>query len=151
MSTTTVAAQAKSDALPTDQWLAAVGPVLPGLSGPAATAERLLLLLHYGIDWRNGWVTKHRKTYWDDILPARVITATYRATTLRRWWSEVSAVLGSAPRSSAERSEVAALLCAPALPVLDVLRTEAEALTLRTRIVAEHVRAGREEHAGEDQ
>lgn len=136
---------------PTERWLSAIGPALPALTGPAASAERLLLLLHYGVDWRQGWVTKHRKTYWDDILPNRVIAATYRSITLRRWWSEVSAALESVPRSSAERAEVATLLGEPSLPVLDVLRTEAEALTLRTRIVAEHVRATREDQQGEDQ
>ena len=39
----------------TDKWLASV-PELPALTGAHSTAERLLLLLHYGIDWekRNG-------------------------------------------------------------------------------------------------
>lgn len=40
----------------------------------ADTAERLLLLVHYSIDWDNSWVAeeKYRKTYWDEILPGRV-------------------------------------------------------------------------------
>src|SRR5664279_3452503 len=42
--------------MPTDRWLAAV-PELPPLDGPAGTGERLLLLLHYGVDWDAGWVS----------------------------------------------------------------------------------------------
>ena len=34
---------------PTDRWLAAADG-LPALTGPAGTAERLLLLTHYGVD-----------------------------------------------------------------------------------------------------
>ena len=73
---------------PTQAWQATV-PDLEPLEGPPAIAERLLLLLHYGIDWETSWVAdlKYRKTYWDEQLPGRVRRAAYRADTLDRWWS----------------------------------------------------------------
>lgn len=127
---------------PTDRWLAATSH-MPALPGPAGTAERLLLLIHYGIDWQDGWVGRYRTTYWDQLLPDRVITATYRAGSLRRWWREVASELSSAPRSPAERDELEQLLRADPSPVLEVLRFETEALLLRTRIVADAVRSTR--------
>lgn len=129
--------------MPTSTWLATTAAVMPPLTGPAGIAERLLLLLHYGIDWRTGWVTKNRATYWSSVLSARVVAATYRSTTLRRWWSDVATQLESEPRTDAERLEVALLVDEDPLPVLHVLRTETEALVLRTRIVADHVRAAK--------
>ena len=126
---------------PTDRWLAAAGQVMPPLPGPSGTAERLLLLVHYGVDWQGGWVGRYRTTYWDQLLPDPIICATYRAANLRRWWRDVADVLGSQPRSAAERTELEVLLRAEALPVLEVLRFETEALLLRTRIVADAVRA----------
>lgn len=127
---------------PTDTWLGATAH-MPALAGPAGTAERLLLLIHYGIDWQEGWVGRYRTTYWDQLLPDRVITATYRAGSLRRWWREVASELGSAPRSATERAELEHLLRADSAPVLEVLRLETEALLLRTRIVADAVRSSR--------
>lgn len=129
---------------PTSTWLAATAEVMAPLPGAAGTAERLLLLLHYGVDW-SSWVGRHRATYWDGLLPNRVLAATYRTTNLRAWWAEVSAALESGPRSAAERSELAALMTCDPIPVLEALRTETAALVLRVRIVAEHVRAGRQE------
>ena len=128
---------------PTDRWLGVTADYMPPLDGPAGTAERLLLLVHYGVDWQNGWVSRYRKTYWAQLLPDRIITSTYRTGTLRRWWRDVADELGSQPRSSAERTELERLLRADPLPVLEVLRFETEALLLRTRIVTEAVRATR--------
>lgn len=128
---------------PTDRWLDTIAGAMPPLDGPAGTAERLLLLIHYGVDWSNGWVGRYRATYWECVLPDRVICATYRAPNLRRWWRDVADDLGSRPRSTAERAELEALLRADSMPVLEVLRYEADALLLRTRIVTESVRAGR--------
>ena len=72
--------------------------------------------------------------------------ATYRGSTLRRWWREVSAELQSAPRNAQERLEVAQLLEYPEqAEVLRLLRTEAEPLMLRVRIIAEAVCAARVE------
>jgi hypothetical protein len=127
---------------PTSRWLAAVAE-MPPLDGPPGIAERLLLLVHYGIDWQDGWVGRYRTTYWDKLLPDRVIAATYRAPNLRRWWRDVADSLGSSPRSPAERAELERLLRADPRPVLEVLRWEAEALLLRTRITADAVRASR--------
>lgn len=127
---------------PTDSWIAAATH-LPPLDGPGGTAERLLLLIHYGIDWQNGWVSRYRATYWEQLLPDRVIVATYRAACLRRWWRDVAAELGSAPRSRAERAELEQLLRTDSDPVLEVLRFETEPLLLRVRIVADAVRETR--------
>ena len=125
---------------PTDEWLATCGEAMPPLAGPAGVAERLLLLIHYGIDWQ-GWVSRYRGIYWESIFPDRIICATYRTANLRRWWHDVSDNLDSHPRNSRERSELEQLLRADPLPVLEVLRDETPALLLRTRIVTEHVRA----------
>jgi hypothetical protein len=130
-------------AAPTSKWLAAV-PQMPPLDGPAGFAERLLLLVHYGIDWQDSWVGRYRTTYWDKLLPDRVIAATYRAPNLRRWWREVAEALCSRPRNPAERAELEELLRADPGPVLEVLRWETEALLLRTRITADAVRETRQ-------
>jgi len=127
---------------PTDQWLATVED-MPPLPGPAGTAERLLLLLHYGIDWKTGWISSRRGTYWDQLLPDRVFLATYRGAELCRWWREVADELESRPRSAAERRELEQLLRAPSIPVLELLREQTEPLVLRTRITADAVRDSR--------
>lgn len=72
---------------PTDRWLAAL-PELPALAEPAGTAERLLLLLHYGIDW-DSWVGSHRTSYWPSLLPDRV-QGHLPLPTLGAWWSQLS-------------------------------------------------------------
>lgn len=129
--------------LVTNDWLAAV-PALPATTGPSATAERLLLLLHYGIDW-DSWIGTKRVHYWDRILITRVRQATYRADTLDGWWTKVAADLQSTPRTADERLEAAALLRDPAeTEVLRVLREHTQALVLRTRIIAEHRRKAHE-------
>lgn len=126
---------------PTDRWLATVAG-MPALEGPAGTAERLLLLVHYGVNW-DSWVGGRRVAYWSDVLPDRVLTATFMATTLRQWWGYVSAELESRPRNPGERAELEQLLREDAGPVLEVLRAETEALLLRVRIVSESVRDSR--------
>lgn len=110
------------------------------------TAERLLLLLHYSIDWDNTWIgeEKHRKTYWDDVLVSRVRVASYRSATLDEWWSTASSLLdATAPRHSDRRRELAELLREPPLPVLSILQTSLPALLLRVRIITEAVSAER--------
>lgn len=112
----------------------------------ADTAERLLLMLHYSIDWENSWVSeeKYRKTYWDRILPGRVRRAAYRSSTLAEWWSAVSISLDApAPRYPDRRLELAEMLREPSLPVLNALHTSLPALLLRVRIIAEAVSAER--------
>ncbi|MGV9867247.1 hypothetical protein [Rhodococcus koreensis] len=128
----------------TEQWLATV-PQLPLLSDPAAqVAERLMLLLHYGIDWsEKNWVAARRGDYWDNLLPTRVRLATYNSINLHQWWTASAARLGSSPRTDEQRSELAMLLTIEPRPVLQVMRDQTAALTLRTRIVADAVRASR--------
>lgn len=128
---------------PTSRWLAHTSDVMPPLDGPEGTAERLLLLLHYGIDWTDGWVGRRRSRYWDQLLPDRVVVATYRSPNLRRWWATVADSLESRPRGADERTELEQLLRADSGPVLEVLRLETEPLLLRTRIVADAVREAR--------
>lgn len=139
---------------PTQVWRAAVPELPPFIddAGDTATAhaadvaERLLLLLHYSIDWETSWVAdpKQRKTYWDELLPSRVRRAAYRADTLDRWWSEASGQLGApAPRRSDRRLELAILLREPAAPVITVMRYSLHSLILRVRIIAEVVAAQR--------
>lgn len=128
----------------TDRWLAAV-PQLPPLTEPAAqVAERLVLLLHYGIDWsEKNWVAARRGDYWDNLLPTRVRLATYNSINLHQWWTASAARLGSSPRTDEQRAELAMLLTMEARPVLQVMRDQTTALTLRTRIVADAVRSSR--------
>ncbi|MEN4397463.1 hypothetical protein [Mycolicibacterium conceptionense] len=140
---------------PTRRWQALV-PELRLLPTPstrpddsacaADTAERLLLMLHYSIDWDNTWIgeEKHRKTYWDDVLVSRVRVASYRSATLDEWWSTASSLLdATAPRHSDRRRELAELLREPPLPVLSILQTSLPALLLRVRIITEAVSAER--------
>ncbi|SKT84855.1 hypothetical protein [Mycobacteroides abscessus] len=128
---------------PTRAWQA-LAPDLPPVSGPTDTAERLLLLLHYAIDWKTGWLAepRYRKTYWDEILPGRARRAAYRADTLDRWWSDVSTRLGAtSPHQPDRRNELAELLREPPLPVITLLQRNLPALLLRVRIIAEAVTA----------
>ncbi|QYB00666.1 hypothetical protein I1A62_00635 (plasmid) [Rhodococcus sp. USK10] len=128
----------------TESWLATV-PQLPALADPAAqVAERLVLLLHYGIDWSgNNWVGARRGDYWDTLLPTRIRLATYNSINLHQWWTASAARLGASPRTDEQRAELAMLLTSEARPVLQVMRDQTIALTLRTRIVADAVRAAR--------
>lgn len=113
----------------------------------ADTAERLLLLLHYSIDWEHSWIgeERHRKGYWDDILPGRVWHAARRAATLDQWWSNPALQnLGvEAPRYPDRRLELAVLLREPATPVLRTFRNSLPALLLRVRIIRDAVDAER--------
>ena len=128
---------------PTEIGLAAAG-CLPPVTGAATTAERLLLLLHYGINWDTGWVGRRREMYWDHHLPDRVRVATYTGgSNLDRWWSTVAADLESAPSTRDQRLELSVLLREDSIPVLTLLRENTTALVLRTRIVAEAVQTQR--------
>jgi hypothetical protein len=69
--------------------------------------------------------------------------ATYNSINLHQWWTASAARLGSHPRTDEQRGELAILLTSEARPVLQVMRDQTTALTLRTRIVADAVRATR--------
>lgn len=127
---------------PTRRWLAEV-PELPPLTGALEVAERLLLLLHYSIDF-DSWVGSYIRRYWSDLLPDRVIVATYSADSLHRWWSDVAAELSADARTREERLELAQLLSHPdPQAVLEHLRSDTTALLMRTRITADAVRQQR--------
>lgn len=129
---------------PTQRWLQAAPASLPRLSGAHSTAERLLLLLHYGIDWESSWVARRRETYWSHHLPNRVRLATYiGASDLDHWWAVVSRGLESDPSGAEQRLELATLLREPAVPVLGLLRSRPTSYVLRIRIIAESVQAQR--------
>ena len=123
---------------PTRRWLGATAGFMPPLEGPAGTAERLLLLLHYSIDWDNSWVAGYRTTYWDKLLPDRILVASQQATNLRQWWTNLADELQASPTTTEARHELAQLLDDPNPgEVLRTLRSETLALVLRTRIVSE--------------
>jgi len=118
----------------TSGWLA-LSPV-PPLTGVGATAERLVLLAHYGADF-DVWGGARRVKYWD-ALADRVKAATYSGRTLTDWWETVSRLLPSEPRNSGERRETVCLVYSgDDLAVLRVLRDHAAALVLRVRLVSE--------------
>ena len=131
---------------PTTAWLS-VASYLPALADPPSqVAERLILLLHYGIDWSDrNWIADYIGDYWDNLLPTRIRGATYASSSLHQWWTTAATKLGSTPRNEAQRRELAVLLTTDPLPVLQVMRDQNTALTLRTRIVAEAVRERRTE------
>lgn len=136
----------RPDTPPTRKWQALV-PELPPFSASdeydakdADTAERLLLLLHYAIDWQNSWVADHRKTYWDKELPSHVHAAANSNDSLDGWWSDVSRRLGArVPRQPDRRLELAVLLREPSEPILEVFLEKLPALILRVNIIAEAV------------
>ena len=123
---------------PTALWQQQAANLLPPLPGAAGIAERLLLLLHFSIDWDNSWVAGYRTTYWDKLLPDRILVASQQAANLRQWWTQLADDLQAFPTTATARHELAHLLDTPdPVAVLRVLRQETLALVLRTRIVAE--------------
>jgi hypothetical protein len=108
----------------------------PPVTGPAATAERLVLLIHRGVDW-DVWGGARRVRYWD-ALTDRVRAGTYAGPTLAHWWQAVAARIASTPRTSGDRADLAALLQTPdQRAVLGALRDTAEVLVLRVRVAVE--------------
>lgn len=119
--------------------LFAVSPLEP-LPGPEGTAERLVLLMHRGVDW-DVWGGSLRARYWE-ALAERVRAGTYAGPTLADWWERVTVDISSKPRTARERAETAALLEAPdQRMVLAAFRSHANALVLRCRVTAEARRA----------
>lgn len=127
---------------PTSEWLQ-YSP-LPALTGTEGVAERLVLLLHFGADF-TVWGGARRVRYWD-ALAERVKAATYAGPTLADWWSSAAQLIESAPRNQEERTELASLLAvSDQRPVLRALRTHADVLVLRARVVSEHRRQAKEQ------
>lgn len=107
-------------------------------------AERLLLHLHYAINWEKSWVANHLATYWTDILPSRVLRAAYQSNTLDDWWSAAAHELeADPPRNQERRIELATLLRQPSLDVITAFHDRLHALLLRVQIIAEAVSAQR--------
>jgi len=124
----------------TDKWLAE-SPLEP-LTGAEGAAERLVLLLHHGVDF-DIWGGARRVRYWD-ALSERVKAATYAGPTLSHWWGDACRQIVSSPRDHEAREEVATLLASgDAKAILNALRTHAEVLVLRTRVVSEYRRQAR--------
>lgn len=117
---------------------------LPPLTGPEAVAERLVLLIHRGVDWQV-WGGARRVRYWD-ALTDRVRAATYAGPTLSEWWRTLCTQIASTPRTPADRAATAMLLAHPdQRAVLDALHRHADTLVLRVRVLIEHARTGSEE------
>ncbi len=137
---------------PTDRWIGAArahyGDALPPSAGATDVAERLLLLLHYGIDWRGGWLTSYRDSYWSGSKPGkledRVFAAAMTCPDLPTWWTRICADLGSGPSSGAQRLETLRLIRSDLGPeVMHLLRTTISDLLLFVRAVTDAVRAAR--------
>lgn len=124
-----------SAARPTESWLAA--SPLPPLEGAEGVAERIVLLVHYGVDF-TVWGGVRRARYWP-ALEERVKAATYAGPKLADWWSDITQLLTSSPRNAEERAELAELLQSEdQKAILAVLRKHAEVLVLRVRVISEH-------------
>lgn len=131
----------------TNKWLSAT-PAPPLSNTSEQVAERLVLLVHYGMDF-NIWGGPRRAGYWDALME-RVKAATYAGNTLTDWWETVTRLMGSAPRNREERRETLTLLSVAAdREVLTVLRNHATAITLRVRLAAESYRDAAKEAQAE--
>lgn len=109
---------------------------LPPLTGPEGDAERLVLLVHRGVDW-DVWGGARRVRYWD-ALTDRVRACTYAGPTLSQWWQDISVQIASQPRYPEDRADLAMLLAGPnQRAVLGALHTHAATLVLRVRVLSE--------------
>lgn len=143
-----VSARTPKSVTPTLIWLEQ--SPLPSLEGAAAIAERLVLLIHYGVDFTI-WGGARRVRYWE-ALAERVRAATYAGPLLPDWWASISTQIVSSPRDSGERIEMAGLLSSPdQREVMQVLRTQAQVLVLRVRVLSETRKAVREAAAENDE
>lgn len=122
---------------------------LPALSGPDGTAERLVLLIHRGVDWEV-WGGRRRVRYWDAFAD-RVRAATYAGPTLSQWWQDIARELTSTPRTIEDRADIAELIAVDnQRAVLNSLHTHAPTLVLRIRVLSEHHRAPDPEDHSDD-
>ena len=110
--------------------------ILPPMNGVAGVAERLVILVHYGVDF-SIWGESRRTRYWG-AFTERIKAATYSGPTLSSWWQDISLSIVSTPRNYDERVELLSLLNVDEQrEVLHVLRNNAEALVLRVRVLSE--------------
>lgn len=113
---------------------------LPALTGSEGAAERLVLLVHRGVDW-DVWGGVRRVRYWD-ALTDRVRASTYAGPTLSHWWQDVCTQISSTPRNPADRADLAHLIAHPdQREVLDALHAHAATLVLRVRVLVETLKA----------
>ena len=118
---------------------------LEPLPGPEGIAERLVGLVHQGVDW-DVWGGHRRIRYWDALADA-VRSGVYAGRTLFDWFERVCRQISSEPPGSAEgRAELAALLsCGQDREVLRALQRHAGALVLRVRVQREAQRKRQKE------
>lgn len=115
---------------------------LPPLEGAEGVAERLVLLVHYGVNF-DIWGGTRRVRYWD-ALAERVRAATYAGPTLEHWWVDICRSIVSAPRDDRERLDAAELLSYEnPRGVLETLRAQAPVLVLRARVLSDARRQAR--------
>lgn len=127
------------------EWLAQ--SPLPPLEGAAGAAERLVLLVHFGVDFTI-WGGSRRVRYWD-ALAERVRAATYAGPTLEHWWVDICRSVVSAPRDDRERMDIAELLTSQnQREILEVLRSQAPVMVLRARVISDTRRQARLQDGG---
>lgn len=115
---------------------------LPPLEGDYSVAERLVLLIHRGVDW-DVWGGARRVKYWD-ALADRVKAATYAGNTLSHWWQYIGLDMPSSPKNAQDRKEAAFLLASENQKnILKILRGHSSTLVLRVRVISEIMREQR--------
>ena len=120
---------------------------LPALTGPEGVAERLVLLVHRGVDWEV-WGGARRVRYWDAFTD-RVRASTYAGPTLSEWWQDLCVQISSTPRYPEDRADLARLIASPdQRAVLDALHKHAATLVLRVRVLTETRRATHDHETG---
>lgn len=109
--------------------------------GPESIAEKLVFLMHRGVDW-TVWGGDRRYRYWD-ALSDRVRAATYAGNSLQDWWEALEKQISSQPRNAEDRMLAAELLSQPKADeraILVNLRKHAGTLVMRIRV---HIEASR--------
>jgi len=124
-----------------------ISTLLPLPSLEAQLAERLIFLVHEGVNW-DIWGGKRRMNYWE-ALTDRVRAATYAGPTLLHWWEQIAQSIESSPKSAEHRALVSqALIAENQKEVLKYLRYHATVLVMRVRV---HIEFSREQESGNEQ
>lgn len=109
--------------------------------GPEAIAEKLVFLMHRGVDW-SVWGGERRYRYWD-AFSDRIRAATYAGNSLQDWWEALEKQITSQPRNPDDRMLATELLSqnkSDERAILVNLRKHAGTLVMRTRV---HIEASR--------